>query len=127
MPTSIRALVVAVAAALIATVAAPAGAAPDPVCARQVENYMHSHQPRPTPASYKQAMAKCEGRGDVKAALAILSGGKNRPTPQQCISDLKRAMAQQRIPPKRDTYQEAIDICRDTGDLAAAKKVVGAK
>ena len=114
-------------AAWLAAIAGPSDAAPDPACARQVENYMHSHQPRPSAALYKRAMAKCEGKGDVKAALAILSGGKNRPTPQQCVSDLKRAMAQQRIPPKRETYQEAIDICRDTGDLAAAKKVVGAK
>lgn len=122
-----RALAVAAAAAWFATVAAPADAAPDPACARQVDNYVHSHRPRPSAALYKRAMAKCEGKGDVKAALAILSGGKNRPTPQQCVSDLKRAMAQQRIPPKRESYQEAIDICRDTGDLAAAKKAVGAK
>ena len=124
---STRALAVAVAAAWVAIVAAPAGAAPDPACARQVENYVHSPQPRPSPALYKRAMAKCEGRGDAKGALAILSGGKGEASPQQCVSDLKRAMAQQRIPPKRETYQAAIDICRDTGDLAAAKQAVGAK
>jgi hypothetical protein len=45
----------------------------------------------------------------------------------RCISELKKAMSAQRIPPRKEPYEQAIDICKKTGDLDAAKAAVGAK
>jgi hypothetical protein len=45
----------------------------------------------------------------------------------RCISELKRAMSEQRIPPRKEPYEQAIEICKKTGNLNAAKAAVGAK
>jgi hypothetical protein len=66
--------------------------------------------------------------GAEPSALAqVVPKKTSRMDANRCISELKRAMGQQRIRPQRDPYQRAIDLCKKTGDLAAAKAAVGAK
>jgi hypothetical protein len=66
--------------------------------------------------------------GADPSALAQAVPKKTNPMDaNRCISELKKAMGRQRIRPERDPYQRAIDLCKKTGDLAAAKAAVGAK
>jgi hypothetical protein len=66
--------------------------------------------------------------GAEPSALAqVVPKKATRTDANRCISELKRAMGRQRIRPERDSYQRAIDLCKKTGDLSAAKALVGAQ
>lgn len=64
---------------------------------------------------------------DSTTLVQVVPKKTTRMDAHRCISKLKKAMSEQRIRPERDPYQRAIDLCKKTGDLAAAKAAVGAK
>lgn len=78
-------------------------------------------------AAFAGRPAGAAGANPVVLAQQAAPKKTTRLDANRCISELKKAMGQQRIRPERDPYQRAIDICKQTGDLAAAKAAVGAK